>query len=101
MTVQLNLPPDLVERLTEEARQKGLSLDAYLLQTILHKAPNGAPLADDATNRHESTLTAEERVQAIDEFFAEVDRDPPSGVEPLPEEALSRRNLYDDRRNRL
>ena len=35
MTVQLNWPPEVVDRLTEEARQNGLSLDAYVLQTVL------------------------------------------------------------------
>jgi hypothetical protein len=52
MTVQLNWPPDLVDRLTEEARQNGLSLDAYILQTILrHKTANGAVLSDEATKQ--------------------------------------------------
>jgi hypothetical protein len=32
MTVHLDWPPDVVDRLTDEARQKGLSLDAYVLQ---------------------------------------------------------------------
>jgi len=51
MTVQLDWPPDVVERLTGEARKKGLSLDAYLLQTVLQrKGSNGAP-ADDAEKR--------------------------------------------------
>jgi len=40
------------------------------------------------------------RVKALDEFFAEVDRDPGAGNEPVPPEALRRRNLYDDHRNR-
>ena len=52
MTVQLDWPPDVVDRLTEEARQKGLSLDAYVLQTILEqKGSNGAPSSDEAENR--------------------------------------------------
>jgi hypothetical protein len=37
MTVQLNWPSDIVDRLTEEARQKGLSLDTYLLVLLGHK----------------------------------------------------------------
>jgi hypothetical protein len=32
MTVQLDWPQEVVDRLTEEAREKGLSLDAYLLE---------------------------------------------------------------------
>ncbi len=48
MTVQLDWPPDVVNRLTEEARQKGLSLDDYVLQTVLHqKSSNGAPVTDE------------------------------------------------------
>jgi hypothetical protein len=31
MTVHIDWPSDVVERLTEEARQKGLPLDVYLL----------------------------------------------------------------------
>ncbi len=48
MTVRLDWPSEVVERLTEEARQKGLSLDAYLLQTVLQKFPNGTVLPDEA-----------------------------------------------------
>jgi hypothetical protein len=51
MNVQLDWPPDVVDRLTEEARREGLSLDAYLLQTVLQqKGSNGAP-ADNAEKR--------------------------------------------------
>ena len=37
MTLHLDWPPDVVDRLTKEARQQGLSLDDYLLQTVLQK----------------------------------------------------------------
>ena len=51
MTVQLDWPPDVVDRLTAEARRKGLSLDAYVLQTVLHRQePNGAQ-GDEAEKR--------------------------------------------------
>jgi len=50
MTVQLDWPSDVVDRLTEEAQKQGLSLDAYLLQTVLEKVSNGAP-TDDAGKR--------------------------------------------------
>jgi hypothetical protein len=51
MTVQLDWPPDVVDRLTDEARKKGLSLDAYLLQAVLQrKGSNGDP-TDDAEKR--------------------------------------------------
>ena len=52
MTVQLNWPLDVVESLTEEARQKGLSLDAYVLQTVLQsKGSNGAPAINEVEKR--------------------------------------------------
>jgi hypothetical protein len=52
MTVQLEWPPDVVDRLTEEARQKGVSLDEYVLQTVLEKnSTNGAALSDEAARR--------------------------------------------------
>jgi hypothetical protein len=44
MTVQLDWPPDVVDRLTEEAQKKGLTLDAYILQEVLQqKGSNGVP----------------------------------------------------------
>jgi hypothetical protein len=52
MTIQLDWPPDVVDRLTEEARQKGLSLDTYLLQTVLqHKASDGTANDDSEQRR--------------------------------------------------
>jgi hypothetical protein len=51
MTVQLDWPPDVVDRLTEEARKKGLSLDAYVLQSVVQqRGSNGVP-ADEAEKR--------------------------------------------------
>lgn len=51
MTIQLNWPSDVVDRLTEEAEKQGLSLEAYLLRTVLaQKGLNGAP-ADEAAIR--------------------------------------------------
>jgi hypothetical protein len=48
VTVHLDWPPDVVARLTEEARRRGLSLDTYLLQTILEKVPNGGQASTGA-----------------------------------------------------
>lgn len=53
-----------------------------------------------AAEQPPAALTADERVQALREFFEEVDRDP-IDAPPLSDEALRRENLYDDRRNRL
>ncbi|MBI3683410.1 MAG: hypothetical protein HY235_23805 [Acidobacteria bacterium] len=65
MTLHLDWPPDVVERLTEEACQKGLSLEAYLLQTVLNqKGANGAPLTDDA-EKHRRRQEAAARILEI------------------------------------
>jgi hypothetical protein len=60
MTVELDWPPDVVNRLTEEARRKGLSLDAYVLQTVLQQeGSNGAPPADEAERRRKRQEAAD------------------------------------------
>jgi hypothetical protein len=65
MTVQLDLPQEVVDRLTEEARQQGLSLDEYVLQTILQKrVPNGTALSDEEAKRQ----TREEAGRSIREL---------------------------------
>jgi len=51
MTVQLDWPPDVVERLTDEAQKKGLSLDVYILQTVLRNGVENGAAADDAEKR--------------------------------------------------
>ena len=50
MTVRFDWPPDVVKRLTEEARKKGLSLDAFLLQAVLQQNENRAS-ADETEKR--------------------------------------------------
>jgi hypothetical protein len=51
MTVQLDWPAEVVNRLTEEAERNGLSLDAYLLQTVLHdSARNGVASARESAD---------------------------------------------------
>ena len=54
MNVQLDWPPEVVGRLTKEARQKGLSLDEYVLQTVLQKGPNGTAVHADDARRQEA-----------------------------------------------
>ncbi len=52
MTVQLDWPPDVVARLTEEAHEKGLSLDTYVLEAVLNqKTAKGTALSDEAAKR--------------------------------------------------
>jgi hypothetical protein len=38
MTVNLDWPPDVVERLKKQAFQRGLSLDAFLLEAVLQRS---------------------------------------------------------------
>jgi Arc/MetJ-type ribon-helix-helix transcriptional regulator len=59
------------------------------------------PAAADDLEPRGPEGAGEERLRALDEFFSEVDRDPDPGGPAIPEEALSRRNLYDNRRNRV
>jgi len=52
VTVQLDWPQEVVDRLTEEARQRGLSLDDYVLQTVLQKQiANGSAPSDEIARR--------------------------------------------------
>jgi hypothetical protein len=92
MTITLELPPEIEARLVAEARDRGLPV-AEIIKA--HLMQSHAPVSDT------QSLSVKDRVREIDDFFAELDRDPPSGVAPLSDEALSRENLYDDRRNRL
>lgn len=50
MTVELNWPSEVVDRLMGQAREKGLSLEAYLLQSVLRQRAEQAP-ADCAEKR--------------------------------------------------
>ena len=50
MTVQIDWPSDVVDRLTQEAQAKGLSLDAYVLE-IVQKNNSHAVLTNDALKR--------------------------------------------------
>ena len=63
MTVHLDWPAEVVQRLTEEARRKGLSLDDYLLQTVL-KTANGATPTDES-ERHQRRQAAAARILEI------------------------------------
>lgn len=51
MTVHLEWPPEIVGRLIEEARKKGLTLDAFLLQTVLQQTPRDGDPEEAARRR--------------------------------------------------
>jgi Arc/MetJ-type ribon-helix-helix transcriptional regulator len=88
----ISLSPDY-EKLIQQKVQSG-------------EFPTAEAVVEFALNRLMSggeqtpALTSEERVRILDEFFAEVDRDPVSDAPALPADALTRRHLYDDHRNR-
>ena len=52
MTVQLDWPPDVVDRLSEAARQKGQTLDKSVLEAELqHESSGGKPTAEEEGRR--------------------------------------------------
>ena len=52
MILQLDWPQDVVAELTGEAREKGLSLDDYLLRTVLEtRAANAISPTGEAAKR--------------------------------------------------
>jgi len=54
MTVQLDWPPEVVDRLRDQARQKGLSLEAYVLETVLQGIQNASGEAAAQVARQEA-----------------------------------------------
>ena len=65
MTVQLDLPADVVYRLTEEARQKGLSLDEYLVQTVLRQEHSADASSLDEADKRRRREQARARILEI------------------------------------
>lgn len=61
MTVHLDWPPEVVEGLTREAVRHGLSLDAYLLQTVLQKTST----SDFSSGTEQQRVAREEAGQTI------------------------------------
>ena len=51
MTLQLDWPPDLMNRLTQQARQHGLSVDAYLQSLVQPNVPAQAPTNEEKRQR--------------------------------------------------
>jgi len=58
MTVQLDWPPDVVDRLTAEAQQKGLSLGAYVLEVVQKSRANGTSVDDGEKRRKREEAVA-------------------------------------------
>ena len=93
--MSIEVSPEL-ERLIDEKMAGGRfgSREAVLLHALR--------LLDRENSRNaEQELSGEERAEALETFFAEVDQDPPSESGPLSEESLSRETFYDTERTRL
>ncbi|MEX2301110.1 MAG: hypothetical protein WD733_09250 [Bryobacterales bacterium] len=91
--MEITLSPDL-EKLVQQRVERGEfenveEIVEFALRRLLSPSEQMA-----------SPPSPAEKVKALKDFFDEVDRDP-IDAPPLPEEALRRVNLYDDRRNGL
>ena len=64
MTVRLNWPPEVVDRLRKEASARGLSVGDYILKVLLPKAPSDC----ERTPRGADQQTREGAVQSIREL---------------------------------
>jgi hypothetical protein len=56
MTIQLELPSEVVNRLNIAARKKGLSGDAYLIESVIHEEDSNGAVVDETEKRR--TLAA-------------------------------------------
>jgi hypothetical protein len=51
MTIQLELPPEVVDRLNIAARKKGLSLDAYVIESVIQGEDSNGAVFDESEKR--------------------------------------------------
>jgi len=65
MTLQLDWSPEVVNRLIEEARQNGLSLDDYLLQTVLQKETSSVPTFSNEAAKHQARNEAGQSIREL------------------------------------
>lgn len=85
MTLTIDIPRELEDRLQEEAERRGVAAEE-LARTFLEErllSPAGDPL----------WTRLEDWEQAFDDWIASQDRERP----PLPDEAMSRDSFYGDR----
>lgn len=61
MTIQFNWPPEVVSRLSEEARSRGLTLEEYLLKVVLQ----GREPASDNDERRRGREQAAADIEAL------------------------------------
>ena len=84
MAINIELRPDLEERLAEEARAQGMSLSSYL-ETVLDK--NAAD-----SQSLQTALTPEEWGRELRQWA----KDFPGQTPLLTDQAISRESIYDD-----
>jgi hypothetical protein len=89
MTLTIDLPPDLEDRLLREAARQGLSASEYTLRLIEQQLP---PRQEEKKSLWE-TLTPDEWERAFDAYLASHDPTKP----PLPPEAFDRASFYGER----
>lgn len=84
----LHLTPDIAAKLETLAKDQGLSVEDYVKQLIERELSIGA---SEVASR--SRLSVAEWTQQFEEWADSFPEAP-----PIPDEALSRENLYPDRR---
>jgi hypothetical protein len=89
MTLTIDLPPELEERLLQEAEKRGLSVSEYTRYLIEQQLP----ARQEKRKSLWETLTPDEWEQAFDEYLASHDPTNP----PLPPEAFERASFYGER----
>jgi hypothetical protein len=89
MTLSIDLPRELEERLLREAAKHGLSVSEYAVRLIEQQLP---PQQQERKSLWE-TLAPEEWKQAFEEYLASHDPTKP----PLPPEAFERASFYGER----
>jgi predicted transcriptional regulator len=89
MTLTIDLPPELEERLQREAEKRGLTVSEYtrhLIEQLL-------PARQEERKSLWETLTPDEWERAFDEYLASHVPTKP----PLPPEAFERASFYGER----
>ena len=87
MTVNLELKPEVEERIIAEAKARGLSVEDYIQRKL-----EGEPTAEDP-----NSLPVEERLRRWNEWLHSHDY---IKAPPLSDEAVSRESIYREREDK-
>lgn len=91
MTLTIDLPPALEERLQEESAREGLPAEEYARRVLEERLlPGGAEVAS-------GNGVYEQRLRAFNEWVGSHAGHP---APPLPDEAISRESIYGEREDR-